>query len=101
MSRLAESHKSLLAQSDVKSLTIMELEKRCAQSDEQNRKLVRENEILAAKIETFRMSGHGSGGAAKGSSVVGASPKEVSDLKETLYCDLSGLIIRNVRSEDD
>ncbi|RVD80319.1 uncharacterized protein DFL_008221 [Arthrobotrys flagrans] len=89
-----------LQQLQEKDRRIQELEKQNSLMEDKIGRLLQDHAVLSAKLETARNIGKTPSNNSKAIAPSGAS-KEFSQHRENLYSDLCGLIVVNVKSDED
>ncbi|KAK6333912.1 hypothetical protein TWF730_004091 [Orbilia blumenaviensis] len=89
-----------LQQFQEKETRIQELEKQNSLMEDKIERLLQDHAVLSAKLETARNIGKTPSNNSKAIAPSGAS-KEFSQHRENLYSDLCGLIVVNVKSDED
>ncbi|KAF3938993.1 hypothetical protein ABW19_dt0204221 [Dactylella cylindrospora] len=84
-----------------KDKRIQRLEHENSLMEKKIEKLVQDHAILAAKLETARNQAKAPSNNTKAAPVVGGPIKEFSQHKDNLYADLCGLIVVNVKKDED
>ncbi|KAK6533864.1 hypothetical protein TWF281_005214 [Arthrobotrys megalospora] len=89
-----------LQQLQEKDQRIQELEKQNSLMEDKIERLLQDHAVLSAKLETARNIGKTPSNNSK-AIVTGGASKEFSQHRENLYSDLCGLIVVNVKSDED
>ncbi|KAK6356632.1 hypothetical protein TWF718_000975 [Orbilia javanica] len=89
-----------LQQLQEKDRRIKEMEKQTSLMEDKIERLLQDHAVLSAKLETARNIGKPASNNSKATAPSGVS-KEFSQHRENLYSDLCGLIVVNVKSDED